>query len=78
MKYLVGDMVNGTLNTFETLAEAERCYAGYVEEGNEINVENSKTWIGEDSEGNDIYPALEDAAKFYYIQEMEEVKKLKL
>ena len=69
MKYLVGDMVNGTLKTFSTLAEAEECYADYVEEGNQINAENVKHCLGEDNEGNDIYPELEDASKFYYIQD---------
>ena len=78
MKYLVGDMVNGTLNSFDTLEEAERCYADYAEEGTRYNQENMKNYLGEDNEGIDIHPASVDASKFYYIQEMEEVKKLKL
>ena len=78
MKYLVGDMVNGTLKTFSTLAEAEECFADYIEDGNRMNAENASTCIGQGADGEDEYPALEDAAEFYYIQEMEEVKKLKL
>ena len=67
MKYIVGDMVNGTLNTFQTLQEAQECYAEYVQEGNLVNAELVKQCIGTDNIGNDIYPNLVQAAEFYYI-----------
>ena len=65
--FIVGDIINGNLAEFETLAKAKYYYNELVSEGNKITLEDSRNCIDQDCEGNDIYPHIVDASKVYYI-----------
>ena len=71
INYFVGDLINGTLNTFTTKQEAENCYEEYVTEGNRINAENEKECIGQDIFGVDMYPIYPNPNTFYYFGKSE-------
>ena len=71
VNFVVGDYINGVLETFDNREEAEECFKDYVAEGNKINAENAKELIDTDPLGNDIYPEFEDASTFYFIKEVE-------